>query len=72
MTSPRIELANGGCDDVNRSFYTSMPYVESTVQVFLNGLLQQPSAYSLSPPQFLTLVDAPRAGEIVQVYYAPR
>lgn len=74
MNSPRIELANGACDGLNHDFFTSFPYDQfaSVPQVFVNGQLLNTSQYTLAPPQFVHLADAPYVGDTVQVYYVPR
>ena len=72
MNDVRIEQANGATDGANHDFFTSLAYdLTASVQVFLNGLLLNPSQYMLTLPDHVFLVDAPRAGEVVQVYYRP-
>lgn len=71
---PRIELANGVIDGTNVTFTTSLAYlsnVDDGPQVFLNGQLLDPAQFSLTPPQTVALADAPRPGDVVQVYYQP-
>lgn len=71
----RVEIPSGAINGTNRTFVTSVPYRAGSLALYLNGQLREKSntadGYTETDPATgtLTLVEAPRAGELVQVAY---
>jgi hypothetical protein len=73
---PILEVPTGAIDGVNQTFTTSQPYGPGNIRVFLNGLLQRRDFvdgwFETDPAAGrLTLKEAPRSTDVVQVYYMP-
>jgi hypothetical protein len=74
MAAPRFELPNGLQDGVNQTFYTSLPYLTASLQVFINGQLKRADlddGYTLSPSLLFVMKQAPLPTDVFQVYYQP-
>ncbi len=74
MGAPRLELPNGLQDGVNQAFYTNLPYLPSSLQVFVNGQLKRADlddGFTLSPPLVFVMKQAPLPTDVFQVYYQP-
>ena len=74
MAAPRFEIPNGIQDGVNQIFYTSGYYLWVSLQVFINGQLKRADlddGYVLTPPNLITMKQAPLPTDVFQVYYQP-
>jgi hypothetical protein len=72
VTGPVIEVATGAVDGINNLFQTTNPFFPGSVQVFINGLITKADnadGWAEVPPSVVILSEAPRAGDVVQVYY---
>jgi hypothetical protein len=72
MTGPVIEVATGLVDGVNTLFQTTNPYLTGSTRVFIDGLTTvaiNADGWSEVPPSVIVLKEAPRVGDVVQVYY---
>lgn len=67
-----IETPTGSVNGTNRIFYCSASYVPGTVRVWINGQLKRPDlvdGWVEKTPNKIELKEAPRVGELVQVWY---
>ena len=74
MSCPIIEPAEGTVDGANKLFRSSKNYVTTTIQVFLNGVLAQRDlldGWIELGSKKIQLNEAPKTGDIVQLYYIP-
>lgn len=74
MQPPRIETPTGAVNGVNRTFFVTADYVPGTVRIFLNGQLKSPpleDGHTELGGRKINIKDAPRAGDVVRVYYIP-
>jgi len=62
------ELAGGTANGTNKAFTTAHKPIAGTVEVFVNGALQAPSAYAISG-NTITFVTAPASAAVVLVTY---
>jgi hypothetical protein len=72
VIGPVIEIAVGLVDGINNLFQTTNPYIFGSTQVFINGLITVPlnaDGWVEVPPSVIILNEAPRVGDVVQVYY---
>jgi hypothetical protein len=69
---PVIEKPQGAVNGVNRTFFTSGAYVPGSVQVFKNGLMGEKSlvdGWTELGSKKIRLLEAPKDGDVIQVYY---
>jgi hypothetical protein len=67
----RIDLAIGVIDGLNKDFTLTRGFIADTVVVMLNGQLRsidQTDGWTIVGP-VIRLNEAPRVGDVVQVYY---
>lgn len=74
MANPRIEIASGAVDGVNRIFSTPDPYISGTLQIFVNGQLKRKDfddGFDELVPSSGTfeLKEAPVVEDVVQAYF---
>lgn len=72
--SPHFEVAAGGIDGVNKTFFTVLSYLPSTTAVFLNGQLlvtDFENGWVETDPAVgrFDLNEAPVPGDVVQIFY---
>jgi hypothetical protein len=71
---PKIEPAGGVVNGVNRIFSSTAQYIPGSLRVFLNGLLIRQDltdGWIELGNKKLRLHEAPKTGDIVQLYYLP-
>lgn len=74
MSIPVIEIPVGSINGVNRTFRVSSDYRSGTVQVWLNGLMHRKEGadgWSELGRNRVRLHEAPRSGDMVQIYFIP-
>jgi hypothetical protein len=74
MKCPIIEPADGIVNGTNRVFRSSRTYRPSSLRVFLNGILNRRElvdGWVELGSNKVRLNEAPKTGDIVQVYYIP-
>lgn len=74
MSSPTFEVPSGAINGVNRIYYVSTDYRPGTPRVWLNGLLHVKhgeDGWTEMGGRRLQLHEAPRFGDVVQIYYVP-
>lgn len=74
MGNPRFEVLSGVVDGTNTVFTSSAAYASGTSAVFLNGQLKVPTfqdGWAETDPATgtVTLDEAPRVGDVVQMFY---
>ena len=72
MAGPIIEVATGTVNGINTLFTTVNPYLVGSTQVFIDGLTTvavNADGWLELPPNTIRLNEAPRVGDVVQVYY---
>lgn len=74
MSFPVIEIPVGSINGVNRTFRVSSDYRPGTTQVWLNGLMHRregQDGWSELGGNKVQLHEAPRSGDVVQIYFLP-